>query len=55
MMVFVVREFIRTRDPLIRDLPIRDPLNTYTPIVRGYRTSSKMLRVFRIPLLLLII
>jgi len=30
-MVLVVREFVRTRDPLIRDPPIRDPLNTYTP------------------------
>jgi len=26
-MVPVVREFVRTRDPLIRD-----PLNTYTPL-----------------------
>jgi len=29
-MVLVVREFVRTRDLLIRDPPIRDPLNTYT-------------------------
>jgi len=30
-MVLVVREFVRTHDPLICDPPIRDPLNTYTP------------------------
>jgi len=29
-MVLVVCEFVRTCDPLIRDPPIRDPLNTYT-------------------------
>jgi len=28
-MVFVVREFIRARDPLIRD-----PLNTYTRLIQ---------------------
>jgi len=28
--VVLVREFVRTRDLLIRDLPIRDPLNTYS-------------------------
>jgi len=33
-MVLVVREFIRTRDPLIRDAPIRDPLNTYAHIAQ---------------------
>jgi len=30
-MVLEVGEFVRTHDPLIRDPPIRDPLNTYTP------------------------
>jgi len=29
-MVLILREFVRTRDPLICDPPIRDPLNTYT-------------------------
>jgi len=33
-MVPVVREFVRICDPLIRDPPIRDPLNTYTHYCR---------------------
>jgi len=35
-MVLVVREFVRTRDPLIFNPPIRDPLNTYTRLVLSY-------------------
>jgi len=38
-MVPVVREFVRTRDLLIRDLLIHDPLNTYTLITSGQKSA----------------
>jgi len=45
-MVLVVRKFIGTRDPLIHNPLIRDPLNTYTPFYKvGVINSSPLLIV----------